>query len=171
MQILWIIKLSGRRFRSRFTRRSLLSPANSPWACVRACGDDPPMMHMTSLDISTFEKLLVPFTANLKRIRNRKRHKKRMLEPEACLGLVLHYMTTCGADKQLQLAFGVGQAVVSREKWDGITALFQTLTELPEAGIIFPNKVRPCVLWHLRACPASNLCLICRRTWTPTTRP
>lgn len=66
----------------------------------------------------------------------------RLLDAEACLALVLHYLSSAAQELFLQPVFGTTAAVATRLLRYGMRLLVRALADVPDARIMWPSPAR-----------------------------
>ena len=129
------------RHRAYVTTTSLLRPSGSPWSQLYEYGDDSSLINLTSLNFSSFNKLLsvfrryYDFTWN-SAVGGRPGSLKTKHE---VLGLVLMYYSATIEYESLCGHFGLPPSTLARTLRKAEYALLSTLKSIPEAWILWPS--------------------------------
>ncbi len=111
----------------RIPRIALQNPSESAWRTLLNAGNDQALITLTGLNFETFDWLLERFrllyeeysrpfvdpNGKIVRIRYQGRGRKRLIDAQDCLGLVLAWTRTRGSNMSLQMIFGMTGTPVS----------------------------------------------------------
>jgi hypothetical protein len=141
---LWLLmqrRILQLRSRSYVTASGLLKPIGSPWCKLYEFDDDTHFINLTSLDRTSFQKLLDVF----KRYYDFSWRSKNVGRPgtlktkHEVLGLILMFYTATIEYKSLCGHFGIPPSTLSRTLRKAEAALLLTLKRIPEALIVCPS--------------------------------
>ena len=147
-----------RRRETRMPRAALLHPTQSAWSFLFGCGYDPPLIAMTGFDHASFAHLEDRFTwffnnyspwlqhgvrgiRKLEHDRSVDPHgRPRMLDARMNLGLVLFWTRSRGANRTMELIFGLTGTPCYKWLYFGRRILIKVLIEERQAQIILPHE-------------------------------
>ena len=139
-----------RRYR-KIPRCALISLALSPWRRLLASQNDPAYLTMMGFDCESFDRILekfgpmfsghTPFDESGMIVEfEYTRGRKREVQPEDCLGLVLVWTRTRGSLNVLQLVFGLTYSNLSVYLRFGIRLMVETFRKDPLARVAIPSR-------------------------------
>jgi hypothetical protein len=122
---------------------ALCHPQDSPWHVLYQSRDPGSFVCVVSIDPDTFDYILQVFNRHyiVKSGPGKRGRPPKFIYKHAVLGCLLHYYSAAVEHKTLCELFGVPPATFSRVMTAAALALQQTLREIPEARIQFPDKV------------------------------
>lgn len=136
----------------RIPRIALQNPSDSAWRTLLSAGSNQALITLTGLNFETFDWLLERFrplyeeyspfidpNGKIVRIRFQGRGRKRLIDAQDCLGLVLAWTRTRGSNMVLQMIFGMTGTPVSMYLRYARRLLIRILANEPDSAIRIPS--------------------------------
>ena len=132
--------------RTYFLRADLMFPTDSPYYKVLMTGNDHAHHQLLRMNKFTFDRVMHHVRPEFKLWRlgyypdgTKRPGPVNMLDATACIALTLTYLGSTTQSRLLELIYGVGHAVLSRDLHDGFKELLLALEAMAETEPIVPN--------------------------------
>lgn len=132
--------------RTYFLRADLMFPTDSPYYKVLMTGNDHAHHQLLRMNKFTLDRVMEHVRPEFKLWRlgynadgSRRPGPANMLDATACIALTLTYLGSTTQSRLLELIYGVGHAVLSRDLHDGFRELLIALEAMPETEPRVPN--------------------------------
>lgn len=134
--------------RTYFLRADLMFPKDSPYYKVLTTGNDFAYQQLLRMNKSTFDRIMENVRPDFKLWRlgynpdgSPRPGPVNMLDATSVIALTLAYLGSTTQARLLEMIFGVGHAVLSRDLQDGFVELLHALSLMPETEPTIPNAV------------------------------